>query len=449
MTNGKIIPLALFAAAMVAASLSARAQQPAPAPVPGPADQPPPPSPPRPKSRLSPLATAPDWRILEGYSGIMSREEFESVFVKIYSSAALVTAPWTISPDAVTVQTGAAGAPVRISFRPASADELPLKRFWRKAVELPRLRADEPPLAGLHIALDPGHIGGNYAVMEERWLSMAPGEAIAEGQLSLQVAKLLKPKLEALGARVSLVRSQEEPVTKAKPADFRDAAKEILLENGVLNPAESYAGVQGGAKSQTLQYQQEKLFYRVSEIRARAARVNDELKPDLVLCLHLNADAWGDPAKPSFAPGNHFHVLVNGCYSDEETHLDDVRVEMLGRLFARVHEEELALADPVAAAVARETALPPFTYPNHNARRVTASPYVWARNLLANRLYQCPVIYLEPFVMNNEKTYRRLLLGPFTGRTLLGEDLVTSPLEDYARGVAQGLEDYYSKVRIR
>ena len=51
--------------------------------------------------------------------------------------------------------------------------------------------------------------------------------------------------------------------------------------------------------------------------------------------------------------------------------------------------------------------------------------------------------------MNNEKTYRRLLLGPFTGRTLLGEDLVTSPLEDYARGVAQGLEDYYSKVRIR
>ena len=148
-----------------------------------------------------------------------------------------------------------------------------------------------------------------------------------------------------------------------------------------------------------------------------------------------------------FVLHNHFHLLINGCYSSEELQLEDVRFDMLRRLFARTHEEEKAMADIMAVAMAEATQLPPFTYAHGNARRVTANPYVWARNLLANRMYQCPVIYLEPYVMNHEQTYNRLVLGHYVGRTLVGTELLSSPLEDYANGVVRGLIDYYKKVR--
>ena len=120
---------------------------------------------------------------------------------------------------------------------------------------------------------------------------------------------------------------------------------------------------------------------------------------------------------------------------------------MLQRLFQRTHDEEKRLAESFAPAMSAATGLPAYEYTTANARRIGSSPFIYARNLLANRLYECPVIYLEPYVMNNMRTYKRLLLGPFAGRTLLDGELVTSPQEDYARGVVEALLDYAEKER--
>lgn len=384
---------------------------------------------------------------MEALSDVLSREEFDAAYKNIYSDGMKHDVPWREDDDSVTVETAAGQPPLRIKFRAPSAHEAPLPRYWRKAGELPPLKEGEGVLSGIHIALDPGHIGGSYAVMEERWLSMKPGEVVMEGQLTLMVAIVLKARLEALGAHVSLVRQNEAPVTTAKADDLKDAARKLLAEAGIAKPAEAYAGLTGDAKIITVQWQAEKLFYRVSEIRARAKKVNDDLKPDLVICLHFNAAEWGDPAKPAFVSENHLHLLVNGCYSADELQLEDIRFEMFQRLFGRIQGEETKLGTEVADAMAKTTGLPPFTYPGHNARRVGNNPYLWSRNLLANRMYQCPVIYIEPYVMNNELTYKRLLLGHFIGRTLLDSELVTSPLEDYARGVTQGLVSYFQKAR--
>jgi hypothetical protein len=165
------------------------------------------------------------------------------------------------------------------------------------------------------------------------------------------------------------------------------------------------------------------------------------------LCLHFNAEAWGDPRNPSFVDRNHFHLLINGCYSPGELQLEDVRFEMMQRLFAGVHEQELAMSGPVASAMLEATGLPPYIYTTGSARRVSDNPAVFARNLLANRLYQCPVLYYEPYVMNHGQTYERLLLDHYVGRTRVGDQLITSPIEDYARGVVRGLVDYYAAAR--
>jgi hypothetical protein len=273
------------------------------------------------------------------------------------------------------------------------------------------------------------------------------GEAIQEGDICLTIARVLAERLTALGAEVTLVRDRNEPVTPLRPEDLRLEATTLLKEAGIAQPAPTYEGLSGGAKAQTVQWQAEKLFYRVSEIHARADKVNTQIRPDLVVCLHLNAESWGDAEAPQFSPENHLHVLVNGCYAPVELEQADVRHEMFSRLFQRIHEEEIPLAGALGAALARTTGLPAYVYRTPNARRAGDSAYVYARNLLANRIYQCPVVYLEPFVMNHEATYRRLLHGHWLGRTLIQGRLQSSAIEDCIRGVVDGLTAHYQNRR--
>ncbi len=399
-------------------------------------------------AKISQLGEVPDWNTLAAYNQTLTREEFETAWKSIYSAEGGLPPPFEITPSAVMVPTGDPTKPmVRIEFRTGATSPAKRQQFsWRSTRDLPPLKG-RPPLSDLHIALDPGHIGGPWARMEERFLSFKPGESIQEGDLSLLTAQVLKERLMALGAVVTLVRDKPEPVTELRPPDFQDVALKTLIEAGVPKPLPTYEGVAGDAKILTVQWQTEKLFYRVSEIHARANKVNRQIKPDLVVCLHFNAESWGPSEAPQFSPQNHLHVLVNGCYAAVELEQADTRHEMFSRLFQRVHEEEIPLAAAVADGLADTTRLTPYVYTTPNARHAGKNPYVYARNLLANRLYQCPVVYLEPYVMNHEESYRRLLVGHFVGRTLIGGRLTTSAIEDYVRGVVQGLVSHYQSQR--
>ena len=398
-------------------------------------------------SRLSPLTETPPWPKLQELSKALTAEQFDSAFEEVYTDSRHFPPPWQRDQGGITVPTGAAdGSKVRIDFRLPADKPADPPHYWHRVTELPPL-AGRPVLSDLRIALDPGHIGGAYAQMEERYLSFHPNEHVAEGEISLKVAQLLKPRLEALGAHVLMVRDGTDPVTTSRPADLRPVAEAVLREHGIIQPKDGYAGVSGDEKVLTLQWQAEKMFYRESEIRARGKKVNDQLKPDLVLCLHFNAASWGNPEQPQYSPENHLHVMVNGCYAADELQLQDIRFEMLQRLFLRMHEEELPLAGQVATAMAESTGLPPYVYATPNARLAGPSTYVYARNLLANRIYQCPVVYLEPYVMNNEDTYQRLLMGDYIGSTLFKGRLRTSIFEDYVQGVVNGLTNYYRLKR--
>ena len=73
------------------------------------------------------------------------------------------------------------------------------------------------------------------------------------------------------------------------------------------------------------------------------------------------------------------------------------------------------------------------------------SPYVWARNLLANRLFECPVIYLEPYVMNNTDVHARVQAGDYNGLREINSAKRESIFSEYVRGVVDGLVAYYGK----
>jgi hypothetical protein len=120
---------------------------------------------------------------------------------------------------------------------------------------------------------------------------------------------------------------------------------------------------------------------------------------------------------------------------------------MLKKLLQRTHEEELIVGKDIAETFAEISEIPPFIYrPGAgNFRAIPSSPYLYARNLLANRLYDCPVIFMEPYVMNSVPDYNRIQAGDYEGLQEIDGKLLPSIFQEYATALAQGLADHYRK----
>ena len=382
---------------------------------------------------LSMLAERPDWSALDVYQNTISRTEFERLLADVFTTGSAWRNFIEITDSAALVKTGGSEPAFELRFAAPGA-EISARRHWRTAAELPPGPA-ERPLDGLKIALDPGHIGGEWAKMEERWFVVGSGSPVCEGDMTLRVANLLKPKLEALGATVSLVRDKTEPVTSLRPDDL--AKLTTTAGTGTTDPL-------------TARKDAERLFYRTAEIRARADRVNLVLQPDIVICLHFNAEAWGDPNNPTLIDHTHLHLLLNGAYTDDEVALADQRFALLHKLLQRTHNQEMLVGASIADSFAATAKLPPYSYLpfSPNVRAVPGNPYLWIRNLLANRLYNCPVIYMEPYTMNSTIDYPRIQAGDFEGLQEIGGKMQPSIFREYADSVAAGLANYYRAHRL-
>ena len=394
------------------------------------------------------LGSHPKWAVLEKYQETITHDEFTRLIQDVYCTHGFAQDLIEINENTARVlMNRKAQKFFTLRFAENDASCNPVPRLWRAAKSLPPAK-QEKPLSGLRLALDPGHLGGKWAKMEERWFQVDSSQPVQEGDLVLNVARLLAPRLRELGAKVFFVRNSNEPVTAKRPDDFRELARKILIKNGVPHPRPDVLDPNDPEKEQTIRWQSEILFYRYSEIRRRAVLVNTKLHPDLVLCLHFNAEGWGDPNNPALIDANHLHLLVNGSYLQDELEFDDERFEMIRRLLSRAYDEELPLADTIAAAMARATKLPPYEYPTTNSTtRVGSSGYVYARNLLATRLYRCPVVYCEPYVMNSRDAFARIQAGDYEGVRNVNGIERKSIFREYADSVVDGLVEYYSKAR--
>ncbi|RFC46397.1 MAG: N-acetylmuramoyl-L-alanine amidase [Verrucomicrobia bacterium] len=382
-------------------------------------------------AKNSPLAPPPDWSWLAHCAHSMPREEFARLLQNHYARN-----------DAAAGSVEVGEASVRIRTEGDAWQEVPFAtggehqgtgpaRFWRKAAELGPAPLGKP-LQGVKIVLDPGHLGGEWAAMEERFFQLGKTRPVAEGDLTLAVAKRLKPMLEKLGAQAVLLRKSDRPVTRQRAKTLEPAAAAELT---------------GAYTAERLRRQSELFFYRISEIRARAQLVNELLKPDVVVCLHMNAEEWGEPEHPVLQPRNHLHAIVNGCYGRRELESDDIRAEMLAHLFGRIADEAVPLSECVVETLAEATGLPPYTYFSNNAFRAGEGPYLYSRNLLANRLYRVPVVFLEPYVMNSSPVWRRVQMGDYSGEKVVDGVPQKSLVVEYATGVAEGLARYFRRER--
>lgn len=378
---------------------------------------------------LSPLAPQPDWKDLSRYSGTITAAEFERLLRQVYVPDGSWRQWISLTPSQAMITPHAGATPVILPLAPPGSAAKITPRFWKERGQ----RSPQPgkPLAGLRIAIDPGHLGGNFARMEARWFQIGHSRPVEEGEMTLIVAKILKKKLEAMGAEVWLTRSKNGATTSLRPDKLKKAAAGSLKEQGAP------------LSSTRLEFEAERLFYRVGEIHNRARLVNSVIRPDLVVCLHFNAEEWGNPARPTLTDKNHLHLLLSGDMSGNELLHEDERYTMLVKLLGGTHNEELGASESVARSLATATGLPPFTYHSTNAIPASSNPYLWVRNLLANRLFECPVVYCEPYVMNSKPVFNRVQLGDYEGRRNVGGLSLPSIYREYADAVAQGLADYY------
>lgn len=395
---------------------------------------------------LSSLGEKPNWNDLNVYQRSITKEYFLDLLQTVYT----VSDSWKNSIEVLSdraeikIATGNASEGVYKLFFKTKNDRVAQKkaRYWRVASELEKLTESEKdqPLKNLVIAIDPGHIGGDeWAEIEERDFALAGDKPIREGEITLKVARMLKPELEKLGAVVVLIRDSLEPLNPIRPVDYRERAVEILKRKGTL------------VSELAVQEMSAKLFYRTGEIIERAKIVNNIVKPDLVLCLHFNATSWGEGAERILADETHFHLLLHGAYTDYEVTLDDERFAMVKKILMGNHKEERAIAKSVADSTAKQTGLPAFQYEKDSKRanNIDGNPYLWARNLLANRAYDGPVIYMEPYVMNSRLDYKRLQLGDYEGQQLVGGEQRISIFKEYTNSLVLGLKNYYSAARSK
>jgi N-acetylmuramoyl-L-alanine amidase len=211
---------------------------------------------------LGVLGAKPRWEVLEGYQKTITHDDFAHLINDVYGTQGFADDLIKIDADSARIlknRDAQAFFTLRFAANENSCARVP--RLWHPAKSLPSAKSDKP-LAGLRIALDPGHLGGKWAKMEERWFQVGDTKPVTEGDLTLRVAKLLAPKLRLLGAKVLFVRNSTSPVTPKRPSDFKTLAKKILIKNGVPAPRPGILDPNDPMKEQTVHWQSEMLFYR-------------------------------------------------------------------------------------------------------------------------------------------------------------------------------------------
>lgn len=375
------------------------------------------------------------WASLERYNKTITASELEKLLQTVYVPDGSWKSWITITPETAFIEPYP-GAPQRLQLSLAASSQTckPVSRYWKT----PRERTPLPgkPLTGLNIVLDPGHLGGAWSKMEERWFRIGKTHPVEEGTMTFFEAQLLAKRLRALGAHVQLTKNHLGPTTPLRPWQLRRAAIKQFQKEGrtTWTPRQ-------------LKLRQEILFYRTAEIHYRAQRVNQQLKPDLVICLHFDAEEWGNPNHPQLHDSNRLHILVSGDFSASELQKEEDRYVMLRKLLGRVHHEEVGIANAVAKAFVTTTGAPPppFTYHNPVVARpaLESNPYLWNRNLLASRLMEAPVIFCEAYSMNDPLIFQRIQLGDYEGTRSIQGKKYPSIYREYAKAITQGLVNYF------
>lgn len=283
-------------------------------------------------------------------------------------------------------------------------------------------------LKGLHVALDPGHFGGAYARLEDRFVDFAEPETMAfnEGNLTMGLALKLKQMLERAGAKVSLTRSPESPFPLGmnfevwKRTQMQEYWGQMFEEKNLRPPTQA----EKMSAMLELMEQEKAAFsiYNRADLEKRAAILAD-LGADLTLYLHFNGSEkkpTRDESGHTIAKEENFNMgFIAGSFlpneiSTEQDRRDFIRwmtspgkltlskklcSSMLDRLEKRT---DVPLARQTDAAYLQVSSIPAVNEIGENYEGV------YHRNLLLTRRSTTTHCYLESLVQDNLQEAQKL-----------------------------------------
>jgi len=343
--------------------------------------------------------TAPRWDVLTPYQGTMTRKAFIERIGQRYAPYGAAVSWIEVYDTHALIRAGnAEGGDIFYRLRFAKDTDAKSPAAIQPKIDTAL------PLKGLRVALEPGHVGGDFARMESRYFQVGDEPPVSEGDLTVQVAKLTAQKLRALGAEVFLVRENARPLTGVRGKGFAEA-----------------------------------------EVVARAGLVNQQKPFDCLLSIHFDARPWSRPNKPilTTAPSK-AHLIISGAYSSKELAREQDRILMLEKALSGSGDTELALAATLGKTIEERTGMAPGAYFSPNAAALPGHPYVWARNLMVTRLYRCPSVLCELYVMNDTADYARIQAGAYPGLREFGGKLRPNIFEDYANVLTEALLTWHA-----
>lgn len=404
------------------------------------------------QSEFAPVTgPASPWMELDVFQETLTREEFERKLTEIFDPYGGLEKYMEVDTNRALfypTETRDSLPEFELRFATSEAERREPPQQFRTPYDI-RNQAKPPhkPLQGLRVALDPGHIGGDWARMEHRSVKYRGKGPVQEGDHVLLAAKILRDQLEELGAEVFMVREDATPVTPHRPKDFVDQAREILYER---KPSlrDKYGDLPVEEQNKKLGYQLQRLsevmFFRGSDIEERGKKISREFNPDVTISMHFNASAKSGRGR--LVNNNRNIFFVGGAYTANEVDSPAQRLRMVYKILENPTPVEVEVSTAIADAFTEITGYPAVLYGNSkNTREVTPGyKYVVARNLAANRLYDGPIVFAEPYLMNQRHTYQRLLAGDYEGEKEFSGKKFRSIYQDYANGITNGLLDVYA-----
>ncbi len=395
------------------------------------------------------LPTPNPWFPIDLYQGTITRQQFEQKLHKLYDPFSAFTPYLDINDSRVVVYPSVRERQTPqfvLQFAPPNHPRAPMRWFRTPAEVRTMSHPLDKPLNGLRVAIDPGHIGGPWAQMEERSTRYNGSAPVQEGDLNLITGRLLKQELTNMGATVFMVRDSTEPVTPYRPGDMIEQARELLIAHS--NHATNLRALPPDKLNllfgQRLMELSEFLFYRCSEIVERGNRIRNNFVPDITVTLYI--DATPRSGRGRVTPGNANIFFVGGSYTRSEMQDPEMQRRCVYKMVEGSSDIETEVAADIANVFTQRTGLGPVMYGDSSTTRavIPGNPYVVARNLAANREYDGPVVCTEPYFMNNKVVYKRLLAGDYEGQRTFDGKSYGSIFREYADCVAQGLVKAYA-----
>ena len=317
------------------------------------------------------------------------------------------------------------------------------------------------PLNEIKIALDPGDIGGEFSKIESRYIQIETNNnereeliAFDTGTLTLATAKVLKNKLENLGAKVIVTRQSVGQLVSVKSFDdwlIEHFTPQLKFKHFIQQFSdstftnESYLFTK--AMLQSPKSWLKTVFFRaylnIQELQARCKIIND-FEPEIT--IRIGYDVATRPneetGKHKVTNNNTCIAFIPGSFMNSELSMLPYRIHYARLLLTHNTQHSQYLSTLIIQELAKSIGVTPCpnTLP-HCMLSIKDSPGVYCRNLSMTKFVRSPICYVNALCQDNADECLKLSKKDFEIEGIL----TSSRVIDVANSLCNGILRYFTE----